>query len=183
MKDSKQKLFSAITFYNPNRRIFLDVQGGTKLLSLLKNDFWGRSMADVTSHKSYRPLTVLTYRLNRLLFGSGPFSFHVVNVLLHAWLVNRFFWFVRYLGLDSSHSFLTVILFGLHPVNSESVANCVGRAEILSAHFFLSAIKSRDDSVLSGAFAFLSMLCKEGGVFSLALLIGIEVALLLRSFR
>lgn len=140
-------------------------------------------MADVTSHKSYRPLTVFTYRLNRLLFGNSPFSFHLVNVLLHVWLVNRFFWFVRYLGLDAMHSFMTVIIFGLHPVNSESVANCVGRAEILSAHFFLSAINSREDSILSGAFAFLSMLCKEGGVFSLALLVGIEIALLLRSTR
>ena len=28
----------------------------------LANDFWGTSMADPHSHKSYRPLTVLTFR-------------------------------------------------------------------------------------------------------------------------
>ncbi|CAH0553071.1 unnamed protein product [Brassicogethes aeneus] len=27
-----------------------------------RNDFWGTPMADVASHKSYRPLTVLTFR-------------------------------------------------------------------------------------------------------------------------
>ncbi|KAH0808214.1 hypothetical protein GEV33_014577 [Tenebrio molitor] len=27
-----------------------------------KNDFWGTPMADLASHKSYRPLTILTFR-------------------------------------------------------------------------------------------------------------------------
>ncbi|KAK3927536.1 Protein O-mannosyl-transferase TMTC3 [Frankliniella fusca] len=39
-----------------------DVLGLTPLHSLLANDFWGTSMADPHSHKSYRPLTVLTFR-------------------------------------------------------------------------------------------------------------------------
>lgn len=29
---------------------------------IFKNDFWGTPMADPSSHKSYRPLTVLTFR-------------------------------------------------------------------------------------------------------------------------
>nr|CAB3267131.1 transmembrane and TPR repeat-containing protein 3 [Phallusia mammillata] len=36
------------------------------------------------SHKSYRPFTVLTFRINYLIFGSAPWSYHLVNVLLHA---------------------------------------------------------------------------------------------------
>ncbi len=39
-----------------------DVQGRTGFFALLKNDFWGKAMSEKTSHKSYRPLTVLTYR-------------------------------------------------------------------------------------------------------------------------
>ncbi|KAE8753181.1 hypothetical protein FOCC_FOCC000104 [Frankliniella occidentalis] len=39
-----------------------DVLGLTPLHGLLANDFWGTSMADPHSHKSYRPLTVLTFR-------------------------------------------------------------------------------------------------------------------------
>lgn len=34
--------------------------------------------------RSYRPLTVLSFRLNWAMFGPAPFSFHVVNVVLHA---------------------------------------------------------------------------------------------------
>ena len=39
-----------------------DIRGSTPWIKLLQNDFWGKSMADNTSHKSYRPLTVLTFR-------------------------------------------------------------------------------------------------------------------------
>ncbi|KAL8584473.1 hypothetical protein ACOMHN_032091 [Nucella lapillus] len=39
-----------------------DVTGKAPLSRLLVNDFWGRSMCDNASHKSYRPLTVLTFR-------------------------------------------------------------------------------------------------------------------------
>ena len=117
------------------------------------------------------------------MFGSSSLSFHIVNVFLHCWLVNRFFKFLRLLGHSLVISTVSALLFGLHPVNSESVANCVGRAEILSAHFFLSAVKNRNDSLSSGAFAFLAMMCKEGGIFCLAVLVGIEVFGLLRARR
>lgn len=39
-----------------------DVTGKNPIGHLLKNDFWGTPMEDVTSHKSYRPLTILTFR-------------------------------------------------------------------------------------------------------------------------
>lgn len=39
-----------------------DVRPGSSLLSIFSNDFWGKRMADNTSHKSYRPLCVLTFK-------------------------------------------------------------------------------------------------------------------------
>ncbi|KAG8225634.1 hypothetical protein J437_LFUL004202 [Ladona fulva] len=39
-----------------------DVLGHTPVTDLLRNDFWGTDMGDAASHKSYRPLTVLTFR-------------------------------------------------------------------------------------------------------------------------
>eukprot|EP00614_Pseudopedinella_elastica_P021761 CAMPEP_0172636274 /NCGR_PEP_ID=MMETSP1068-20121228/203129_1 /TAXON_ID=35684 /ORGANISM="Pseudopedinella elastica, Strain CCMP716" /LENGTH=104 /DNA_ID=CAMNT_0013448655 /DNA_START=20 /DNA_END=331 /DNA_ORIENTATION=+ len=41
-----------------------DVRGTTPLRALLTNDFWGQAMALPDSHKSYRPLAVLSLRLN-----------------------------------------------------------------------------------------------------------------------
>lgn len=39
-----------------------DVLGTNKIAYAFKNDFWGAPMADANSHKSYRPLTVLSFR-------------------------------------------------------------------------------------------------------------------------
>lgn len=39
-----------------------DVLALSPVSEVFKNDFWGTPMADVNSHKSYRPLTTLTFR-------------------------------------------------------------------------------------------------------------------------
>ena len=39
-----------------------DVRGDTSVLEMFRNDFWGKPMSDITSHKSYRPLCVLSFR-------------------------------------------------------------------------------------------------------------------------
>lgn len=39
-----------------------DVLALTPISDVFRNDFWGTPMADVNSHKSYRPLTTLTFR-------------------------------------------------------------------------------------------------------------------------
>lgn len=39
-----------------------DVVGVNKITRLFFNDFWGTPMDDANSHKSYRPLTVLSFR-------------------------------------------------------------------------------------------------------------------------
>ena len=39
-----------------------DVQGTRPLWQLFLNDFWGKPMKDPASHKSYRPVTILSFR-------------------------------------------------------------------------------------------------------------------------
>ncbi|GFU38472.1 hypothetical protein TNCV_2434191 [Trichonephila clavipes] len=39
-----------------------DVIGENPVKEIFLNDFWGKPMTDPTSHKSYRPFTVLTFR-------------------------------------------------------------------------------------------------------------------------
>ena len=39
-----------------------DVTGGTPWSSVWQNDFWGTNIRDRRSHKSYRPLTIITFR-------------------------------------------------------------------------------------------------------------------------
>ena len=87
----------------------------------------------------YRPLTIASFAVNRAVLGSGPFGFHLVNVLLHgavAWLV----WLtLRRAGTHYGTALLGGLLFAVLPIHTEAVANVAGRAELLSALFVLGA--------------------------------------------
>ncbi|CAG0917923.1 unnamed protein product [Notodromas monacha] len=62
-----------------------DVRPDSPIANVFINDFWGHRLTSNISHKSYRPLTVLTFRLNEwLVGGQKPAAFHVTNVSLHA---------------------------------------------------------------------------------------------------
>ena len=52
--------------------------------ALLTNDYWGVAMTNPLSHKSYRPITVATFRLNCMLAGLDAAHFHATNAALHA---------------------------------------------------------------------------------------------------
>ena len=118
--------------------------------ALLRNDFWGIPLDRNLSHKSWRPLTTLTFRAGWCLHGDYPFGFHIVNTILHV-LVTALFQcmceqlvfhsrIVRRKSLRRSLAWVSAMLYGIHPIHVECVTNIVGRAEPLSAIFFILAI-------------------------------------------
>ena len=121
-----------------------DVTGETSLLQILGNDFWGTPLTHSGSHKSYRPLTVLTFRLNHLLHGATPLGFHFINVLLHSLATALFTHLAR--RLNPAQSSFPVwaagLTFAAHPVHCEAVAGVVGRADVLACIFFLLSLLS-----------------------------------------
>lgn len=101
-----------------------DVKSGTPLSQLFFNDFWGKPMSDPTSHKSYRPLTVLTFRLNHAIHGLKPLGYHVVNVMLHCLAALLFLytcWHVIFTNCSSA-ALLAGLLFSTHPIHTEAVS-------------------------------------------------------------
>ena len=104
------------------------------------------------SHKSYRPFTVLTFRLNHLVFGAEAWSYHIINVLLNcviSYLVYQFYSFaIKYAfkqnikgkskgkanlkaGTPTSEkdedviANVATVLFVVHPIHTEAVSSCV----------------------------------------------------------
>ncbi|ROT80938.1 putative smile protein [Penaeus vannamei] len=72
-------VFDDISAIKENR----DLRPHTPITNLFLHDFWGTPMQKEQSHKSYRPLCVLTFRLNYLIHGLEPLGYHLVNMLLH----------------------------------------------------------------------------------------------------
>ncbi|XP_071085365.1 protein O-mannosyl-transferase TMTC4-like [Haliotis cracherodii] len=129
-----------------------DLLPETPLQAIFAHDFWGRKLDSKTSHKSYRPLTVMTYRWNYAWAdGLHPRGFHVVNIVLHG-LVSVIFLAVfsvlmsgyqvdqesaRPVFASPRAALLCAVLFAVHPIHTESVAGVVGRADLLCALTFL----------------------------------------------
>ena len=92
-------------------------------------------------------MLMLTYWINVQISGDDPFSYHVVNVLIHCAASTLVFSILRRL-LEWSHtqsSRRTLLagfgaaLFLLHPAQSEAVAYLAGRSEALSTLLALLA--------------------------------------------
>lgn len=87
----------------------------------------------------YRPLTIFSFAVNYAVAGLHPFSYHLVNVLLHAGNSALVYFIVVALLKAPGLALATAAAFALHPIHTEVVANSVGRAELLAnAFLFLS---------------------------------------------
>lgn len=80
-------VFDDISAIKDNR----DLRPHTPVKNLFFNDFWGTPMHKEQSHKSYRPLCVLTFRWNYLFHGLDPAGYHMVNMLLHVVVTLMYF--------------------------------------------------------------------------------------------
>nr|XP_045611855.1 protein O-mannosyl-transferase TMTC1-like [Procambarus clarkii] len=117
-----------------------DVQGTRPLWQLFFNDFWGKSMADPASHKSYRPLTILTFRLGHWVWGNNSLADHTINVFLHGCVTLLYArTLLATLRLTLAETLASGLLFATHPVHTEAVTGLVGRADLLAAAAFLAS--------------------------------------------
>ncbi|XP_077356844.1 protein O-mannosyl-transferase TMTC2-like isoform X2 [Festucalex cinctus] len=117
-----------------------DLLPATPWTNILYDDFWGTLLTHSGSHKSFRPLCTLTFRLNYVLHGLRPFGYHLLNVALHGLVTAAFTAFTRPLLGGGLWTLLAGLLFASHPVHTEAVAGVVGRADVGAALFFLLSL-------------------------------------------
>ena len=89
---------------------------------------------------NYNPLPILTFAIERSIFGLDPTIYHVNNVLLHLVCVFFIFRIFRSLNLTILAAAAGALLFGIHPMRVESVAWVTERKDVLFGAFFLSAL-------------------------------------------
>ena len=91
----------------------------------------------------YRPLIILTYLADRFVWGTMPQIMHFENVLLH--LLNALFLYkiadrlFNRTGLHPVFPLVVSLLYGLHPIVTESVCWISGRTDILAGNFIMAA--------------------------------------------
>lgn len=144
---------------------------------IFQNDFWGDPLRSSRSHKSYRPLTILLFRLIVHVVGFNVYVFRLINLLFHT--LNAILVFIIARRWLNSTLFLA-LLFAWHPIHVESVMAGVGLADLTSSGLCLLAMLLYQNQgpacSMIGIFGisiltFVAMLCKEPGIMLPALVL------------
>lgn len=140
----------------------------------------------------YRPVTSTLHALDWTLWRGRPQGFHLTNALAHAAATVLLLWLL----LEAFHPLAALagaLLFAVHPVHTEAVANVVGRADVWAAALGFASLAclgrpataeqepARPTSgalrVIAGAGLFgLALLSKEGAIVVPALLVLLDAA-------
>ena len=166
------------------------VQKGSKGISEIfgKESFTGflGEQQDLVEGARYRPLSIATFALEHQYFGTKPGLSHGINILLYsltALLIFRLLSLILppkperkwYFGVP----FIAALLFCLHPVHTEVVANIKGRDEILALLFSLAAAyyalryaqqEKLHQLILAPAMFLLALFAKENALTFLAVI-------------
>jgi tetratricopeptide (TPR) repeat protein len=89
----------------------------------------------------YRPMTYISFLIDRSIWGLNPVGFNITNIVLHILVVLLFYRVLFALFKKEQLAFVAALIFALHPVAVESVNfHAGGRNTLLSACFALLAL-------------------------------------------
>ncbi|GFE62120.1 tetratricopeptide repeat protein [Geobacter sp. AOG2] len=89
----------------------------------------------------YRPMTYISFLLDRSIWGLNPVGFNITNIFLHIATVLLFYAVVCTLFKRDRLAFIAALIFALHPVAVETVNfHAGGRNTLLSAFFALLSL-------------------------------------------
>jgi len=91
---------------------------------------------------SYRPVRVLSYRVDHALAGGlAPGVFHASNLVWHAAAALALLSLARATVGSEGGALAAALLFAVHPLSSEAVAYVAGRRDLLCGFFALVALR------------------------------------------
>jgi hypothetical protein len=170
-------------------------QGFRGIPKILKTDSYDSFYKQMNAKQQlsggrYRPLSIITFAIEQQFFGTndklqlienGTFIRHFINVILYILSVLVLLYFLRsFLFKDTPLvAFITCLIFLIHPIHTEVIANVKSRDEILSFLFiiltFIAVVryqesKEKKQLFFGGFFYFFALLSKEYAVTLLVLI-------------
>jgi len=114
-----------------------DINGESSIRTIFQNDYWGRPLNSPSSHKSWRPLTVFSFRYLKGGTLLKDLTCHrLLNVITHACVAELVG--ILAVQLVPSHAdplllrVLAKLLWVLHPTHVEVTANAANRPHLLA---------------------------------------------------
>ncbi len=164
-------------------------KGISGIKDILTNDAFGSYLQQMGASQQlsggrYRPLSIVLFAIEHSFFGDSPALQHAVNLILFLATIFAMYYFLRnyllkYLPSGDDIAFIATLLFAIHPIHTEVVANIKSSDELLSLLFILGTFifglkyveeKKKKDLYGSLLLYFLALLSKEYGITLMALL-------------
>ncbi len=99
------------------------------------------SSGDPRGAGGFRPVVTTSLAVNYLVSGIAPWSYHVLNLILHLAAVFAVFllsdYFIREFGGPWWFAFLSALLFALNPVQTNAISYVLARSAILCTLFYV----------------------------------------------
>ncbi|WP_299441807.1 tetratricopeptide repeat protein [uncultured Aquimarina sp.] len=89
---------------------------------------------------TYAPVVLLSWSIDYAISGLHPFTFHLINMILHLIVVILVFYLAFILSKRVEVAFITAVLFGIHPMHVETVSWISARKDILYTLFFIGGL-------------------------------------------
>lgn len=181
------------------------LRGIPKILSTDAYESFYRQMGakQQLSGGRFRPLSVVTFAVEQQFFGSNAevrpaddvaFVRHFMNVVYYLLSIVLLLYFLKNFIFKENQltAFIVCLIFLIHPMHTEVVANVKSRDEILSFLFmiltFVAVFRFRESKNIkqllwSGLFYFLALLSKEYAITLLILIPMLLFIVLKESFR
>ena len=87
----------------------------------------------------YRPLLVVTYLHDYLLWGTNYVGWRITSLGLHLANACLVYYLTKYITREGWVAFLAGVIFAIHPIHPEAVAYLSGRHDPLVAFFYLAS--------------------------------------------
>ena len=115
----------------------------------------------------------MSFAFNYMGAGLTAWSYHAVNLALHALVTWLLYLLALQLGFSFRAGLVGAVLFALHPIHTEAVSGIVGRSELLMAAGVLASLRwgIQGRLVLSLTAFLLALLSKEQAVMLPVLLL------------
>ncbi len=96
-------------------------------------DHWGNSPDDAPNRDLlYRPVSLSSHRLVRIVAGIHPLPHHLFNLILHALISALIARLCRHIGGGQTAALISGVTFAVLPIHTEVIASVVGRADLLA---------------------------------------------------
>lgn len=107
--------------------------------SMFTGDLWADSGAGEVASGYYRPLVLLSFALDRAVFGMSPGGYHLHSLLWHCAAIWGL-WRLLVPMVGDRGAIVGAALFALHPVQSEVVIWISARNDLMAAAFGFAAL-------------------------------------------